>query len=212
MYPAAIGPEFSALHPRLATYFDAIPLGSVGTGVGVFDVVGTPRRWLWPALWLLGRAGVLFPAWQRNVPFVVENRSRVDESGQPVVSALRRFRFPSGDRVMIDRMRIRNGRLVDRIGTSGLIEAEFASTVENGGLVLRSRRVAIRLGGVRIPIPARVSPVVTLSERFDDHNDCQRVLVTIDAPMLGRLYEYGGSFRYVVEPIDESSITEGERP
>lgn len=214
MYLAAIGPEFSALHPRLKAYFSAIPAGSVGTGSGVFDVVGTPRRWLWPALWLLGRVGVVFPVWQRDVPFTVENRSA--GAGGAAVTANRRFRFPSGDRVMTDVIRAENGHLVDRIGTHGLIEARFTPTVVDGGLVLRSTRVAVRAGQLRIPVPARVSPVVVLVERFDDRNDCQRVLVTIDAPVLGRLYEYGGSFRYVVEPVDgsrtaESGNTERER-
>lgn len=198
VYQTAIGPEFSALHPRLHAYFSAIPAGSVGTGSGVFDVVGTPRRWLWPALWVLGRAGVLFPVWQHHVPFTVENQPLDDGADSRAVTATRRFHLPGGDRVMTDVMRARNGELVDSIGSGGLVTARFSARVVDGGLVLRSTRVAVRLGLVTIPIPARLSPVVVLSERFDDDADAQRVRVTIDAPGFGRLYEYGGSFTYTV--------------
>ncbi|MBE7163154.1 MAG: DUF4166 domain-containing protein, partial [Williamsia herbipolensis] len=62
------------LHPRLRAYFAAIPPGHVGRGDGVFAVVGTPRRWLWPFLALFARDDVMFPVWERDVPFTVENR------------------------------------------------------------------------------------------------------------------------------------------
>ncbi|PWC07953.1 DUF4166 domain-containing protein [Mycetocola zhujimingii] len=198
VYQAALGPDFPALHPRLHAYFSAIPAGAVGTGSGVFDVVGTPKRWLWPALWVLGLAGVLFPVWQHNVPFTVENRSRGDGAGSRAVTARRRFHLTGGDRFMTDVMRARNGELVDSIGSGGLVRARFSARVVDGGLVLRSTHVAVRLGRLTLPIPARLSPVVVLSEQFDDDADAQRVRVTIDAPGLGRLYEYGGNFTYSV--------------
>ena len=50
-YELSIGAEVLArLHPRLRTYFGPVPPGHVGRGEGVFTVVGTPRRWLWPVL------------------------------------------------------------------------------------------------------------------------------------------------------------------
>ncbi|WP_394768763.1 DUF4166 domain-containing protein [Lacisediminihabitans sp.] len=86
-YRAVVGGALDGLHPRLRAYFGAIPVGSLGRGEGVFDVVGTPRRWLWPALWVLGRQGVLFAVWQRDVPFTVINRPIVDAAGRTAVAA-----------------------------------------------------------------------------------------------------------------------------
>ena len=61
-YEEVFGDTLDSLHPRLRLYFGEIPRGSIGVGAGVFDVVGTPRRWLWPALRLLAAEGIMFPA------------------------------------------------------------------------------------------------------------------------------------------------------
>jgi hypothetical protein len=37
---------------------------------------------------------------------------------------------------------------------------------------------------------------VTLAERFDDASVFQHVTVMIDAPNIGRVFEYSGSFSY----------------
>ena len=62
-WEAALGDRLDELDPALRAYFSAIPDGSVGRGSGVFDQVGTPRRWLWPVLAILGRTGIVFPVW-----------------------------------------------------------------------------------------------------------------------------------------------------
>ena len=98
-WEAALGDAVSQLHPRLRAYFSPIPAGHVGRGRGTFDVVGTPRRWLWPALWVLGLDGVVFPVWERDVAFTVENRW---DGG--ILRAARTFHFRGGIRVMTDAM------------------------------------------------------------------------------------------------------------
>jgi hypothetical protein len=200
-YESVLGDEFHTLHPRLTTYFSNIPAGSVGRGVGTFDVVGTPRRWLWPVLVLMGRAGMIFPVWQRSVPFTVINRPTTAGNGEPAVAATRRFLFRSGTRVMADLTTVVNGELVDRIGTTGRLQATFTATVTDSGLDLRSTSVAVRIGRSILRIPVLVSPVVRLSERFDDDADRQLIRLTVDAPLLGRLYEYSGTFRYSVQTL-----------
>ncbi len=66
-------------------------------------------------------------------------------------------------------------------------------------LHLTSRAVGIRWGRLRIRLPRVLSPVVRLTERFDDAIDRQRVSVAIDMPVLGRIYEYAGDFSYRIE-------------
>ena len=203
-YELVLGEELEGLHPRWRAYFAAIPPGHHGLGVGVFERVGTPRRWLWPLLWLLQHGGVLFPGWHRDVPFVVVNRPGLNADGLPAVTAERRFAFTTGERVMLDSIEATGVRpgLVDQLGRPRLIEAELAASVIGGALHMRSTAVALHLGRLRVPIPAVIAPTVALIERFDDGIDEQHVAVELSAPLLGRLYEYSGSFRYEIRAGD----------
>jgi hypothetical protein len=170
--------DLDGLHPRLRAYFGEIPAGSIGVGRGVFDVVGTPKRWLWPVLWVLGRQGVVFPAWARDVPFTVVNRP---EGG--ALHGIRTFHFARGDRQMVDLMSASDG-LVDELGTRRQYRAELSGEVVDGGLRLRSTSMR--------PLPGRVEVV----ERWDD--GLQHVAVVITAPLIGRVYEYSGYFSYEI--------------
>lgn len=211
-YRAVLGAAFDELHPRLRTYFDAIPAGAVGRGSGVFDTVGTPRRWLWPVLAVFARAHVMFPVWERDVPFTVENRP-VQAGGSPAVAAVRRFRLGGlggsrGSATMLDEIGVADGFLVDRLGVPVRAEARFAASVLDGGLRLRSTAVWLVVGGRRLRIPAVLSPVVVLTERWDDEAEHQRVSVAVVAPVVGRIYQYRGRFHYGITAQDDK----GEQP
>ena len=151
------------LHPRLRTYFGPVPPGHVGRGEGVFAVVGTPRRWLWPVLAWLARDGVVFPVWERDVPFTVENRpvrvgrgaatgrearptptgrpttehpgshTRGPSAGRVAVRAHRTFRFRSGDRTMVDAITAEPEGLVDHLGRHGRLSATLRAEVDADG-------------------------------------------------------------------------------
>lgn len=108
-YQAARDGDLTGLHPKLREYFAAIPAGQHGLGRGVFAVVGTPRRWLWPVLAVLARDGVVFPVWEHGVPFVVVNRP-----GPARVDAVRRCEFRGESRDMIDAIGADSDGLVDR--------------------------------------------------------------------------------------------------
>ncbi len=84
------------------------------------------------------------------------------------------------------------------LGKPPIVEAEFDVDVVNGGLRLQSRRVGLRLGRLRVVVPKAMCPVIALSERFDDSTDRQRVDLVVDAPIIGRVYEYAGTFTYRV--------------
>lgn len=199
-YEVALGDVLVGLKPRLRAYFAAIPAGHHGVGEGVLTRIGTPRRWLWPVLWLFARDGVLFPVWERDVPFTVVNRPAPDPSGLVAVSAVRTFRLGSGTRRMVDAITAGPTGLVDNLGAHRRWEAGFTARVVDGAVQLTSTGVALQLAGRRIRIPRLIAPRVALVERFDDATGSQHVEVTVDLPLLGRLYEYGGSFRYRVAP------------
>jgi hypothetical protein len=184
----ALGAAVEGLHPRLRAYFGPIPPDRVGRGSGTFDVVGTPNRLVWPILAVLGRAGIVFPVWQQQVPFTVENRF-----DGTTLRAHRVFAFRGGSRTMVDAVEERDGLIVDRLGCGGPVEAELAATVQDGMLLLRSVRVRWR----GIPIP--FGPRVHLSEAWNERTGRQHVAMTLQHPLLGMLYSYRGDFDYALE-------------
>lgn len=199
------------LHPRLRAYFSAIPDGHVGVGEGVFDVVGTPRRWLWPVLSVFARDGVMFPTWERDVPFRVENRPVRVRRGRRggtedglealvAVRAHRTFRLRSGERTMVDAITAEPDGLADHLGRHGRVSAALRVDVVDGALHLVSTSVTLRVLGRAWRLPAVVSPRVSLTERFDDEADRQRVSLVLDAPLVGTLYRYEGAFEYSIVP------------
>lgn len=214
-YELSTTPDVLArLHPRLRTYFGPVPPGHVGRGEGVFDVVGTPRRWLWPVLAVFARDSVMFPVWERDVPFTVENRpahvrrGRAGREARPADRAHRTFRFRSGSRTMVDAITAEPDGLVDHLGRHGRISARLRAQVDGdgpdaGALRLVSTRVTFRALGREVRLPALIAPRVTLTERFDDEADLQRVSLVLTAPVLGTLYRYEGSFRYEIAPDTE---------
>lgn len=215
-YELSAPPEVLArLHPRLRTYFGPVPAGHVGRGEGVFDVVGTPRRWLWPVLAVFARDSVVFPVWDRDVPFTVENRAARVRRGsgagleaRPAVRAHRTFHFRSGARTMVDAITAEPDGLVDHLGRHGRVSARLRAQVDAdgpdaGALRLASTHVTFRVLGRDLRLPAALSPRVTLVERFDDEADVQRVSLVLAAPVLGTLYRYEGAFRYEIAPDTE---------
>lgn len=208
-YEIVLGHSLADLHPRLTAYFGEIPAGSVGRGSGTFDRVGTPRLWLWPALAVLARAGVAFPAWERDVAFTVENRPVVDSRGHTAVSATRTFSFRRGERRMTDAITAESGaeaagraemHLVDHLGAARRVTTRLRASVIGGELHLHGDRVGLRIGPRHVAILRALSPTVELVERFDDEAGRQHVSVELRLPVVGLIYEYSGHFDYAVVP------------
>lgn len=199
-YERALGAEFAELHPQLQRYLGAIPVGGVGVGVGVFHDAGLRIRTLRPLFALLGGLGIAFPERGEDVPFRVHNRPEADGS----VSAVRTFSFASGEREMRDRIGVTPRGLVDRLGRGGLLEVELAAGVRAGILRLESRRLALRIRGIRLPLP-RIVRVTLQEEALPGSDGAQRVTVDVRAPLLGQVYGYAGTFRYRVEMPAEAS-------
>jgi hypothetical protein len=188
----ALGDRFDDLDPRLRTYFGPIPAGRVGRGHGTFAVVGTPRRWLWPAFAVLAPAHVLFPVWQTDVAFTV-----VNTPGRALTAA-RTFSFARGDRTMRDAVACSHGSLQDVLGDPQRICVRLRADVVDGGLLLTSTRAWLILGGIRFPIPSFLAPRMTLTETVG-RDGRQHVAFVLTAPLIGRIYEYRGAFDYGIE-------------
>ncbi len=193
IYQRVLGDSFDALDPQLQAYFGPIPAGQEGHGIGTYDDAGLRVRALRPLFALLGRRAIAFPDHGTRVPFTVRNLDGPDG----VRRSVRTFRFAAGTREMTDAMRASDGRLVDRIGIRGEIEIELALSVSAGGLRMESRRLALRVFGLRMPLP----PLVTILLRETAvSDDTQRVELRLTAPVLGEIYGYSGTFTYAVRP------------
>lgn len=194
-YLRALGEQRPALHPALSTYFSPVPRGRVGIGEGVFERVGTPRRWLWPILRLLQDGGAVLAGWHEQVPFTIRNRTI---AGRAV--SVRTLHLPDGDWVMKDTvMAGPGGRVIDQIGEPTTLAVSFDVAVDEHALTLRSRAMGVRVAGVRVRLPRLLAPVVRLRESAEKQAGLQRVELTVDAPLIGRIYEYAGTFTFRVE-------------
>lgn len=152
--------------------------------------------WLWPIFWLLTRPSILFPEVGIDVPATMLIVAGRDRRGQPCQRWDRTFAFRTPrrfDAVMgFDPER---GQVVELFGRRELLEITWdvhfhpPDTME-----IATRRVALRLGRHRLPIPRPLCVAVRAEERAvrDD-------LITIDlklsVPLLGTIFGYEGSFR-----------------
>ena len=213
-YENALGERMHRLHPVVQRYFSAIPAGCVGIGEGVFEEFGTPRRWLWPLLRPLERRGVLVAGYARDVPFRIENRTvavtGVGATGEGegeigAAVARRTIELPDGPWETRDSVIASGDGVLERLGAPWTVSSLFEVGVEdegdgNGGaLTLVSRRVGLVVGRLRVRIPRLVAPVVRLREGYDEVGGLQRVEVTMDLPLIGRIYGYRGGFAYRIE-------------
>ena len=81
------------------------------------------------------------------------------------------------------------GLLAERMGA---MEMRFALAVENGALGYRTRRVALCLGPLRLPLPRWLAPRVTAWEK---PGAADQVQVTVESrlPLVGLLISYEGT-------------------
>ena len=121
----------------------------------------------------------MFPVWEHDVPFTVENRPVTVRRGRiggrdgrptagreahPAVRAHRTFRFRAGDRTMVDAITAEPDGLVDHLGRHGRVSARLAVTVDTdgpdaGALRLVSTRVSFHALGREWSLPAVVARV-----------------------------------------------------
>lgn len=197
IYQRVLAADFDRLDERLQRYFGPIPSGGVGVGRGTYDVAGLRVRALRPVFAWLAWRRIMFPEIGHHVPFTITNTP--DASG--ALSAVRTFAFPARRRTMEDTMSVVDGRLIDRLGRRRGLEVELDLTVADGALRMTSERCALRIRGIRIPLP-RIARV-TVDERISARTDRQHVDVRLRIIGLGEVFRYAGSFDYTITPLAE---------
>lgn len=81
------------------------------------------------------------------------------------------------------------GLLVERMG---IVELRFRLEAAGGALNYQTVSAALRLGSLRIPLPRRLSPCVTASERAVSDMNQIHVSVGVTFSLIGRLITYDG--------------------
>jgi hypothetical protein len=186
VYQRVLGGQIESLAPELRAYFSGSH--GVGVGTGVFEVAGSRRRFLRPALAWLAWRRILFPEYGCDVPFDITNTPTEDGG----LEAVRTFHFASRDRPLEDTMRVVDGRLHDFLGKRRGFEVRMTLTITNGLLEIRSDRQWLHLRRLRVRLPRFAT--VAVSESWLDGR--QHVDVRLRSPILGEWFRYAGSFSY----------------
>ena len=186
VYRRVLGRDLAGLKPELRRYFSGHD--GVGVGRGVFEVAGSRLRILRPALAFLAWRRILFPEYERDVPFEIANTPRPDGG----LDAVRTFHLSGGARPLEDTKRVIDGRLHDFLGARRGLEVRMELTTSDGLLQMRSERLWLHVGRLRIPLP----PLATVTVDESWSGGSQHVDVRLRSPLIGEWFRYAGSFSY----------------
>ena len=213
VYRVLLGDRVDLLQPQLSNYVDGAVRGDAGVGRGAYEFAGPSKRWLAPLFTLATRTNALFGERGSNVGLTVVNVPHSDRRGRVCLSSTRSFAFPGVTRTMEDTMLAgRDGLLHDFLGRRRFLEVSLRLGLSSQGwLRMRSVGTWVWIGRLRVPLPRIFSARVDLTERWDSATASQKVDVTLTHPVLGRVFEYRGSFTYEprggpIDAVDTAAI------
>lgn len=206
VYQLALGPDFRLLQPELQQYFSLSPAarndGGVtvsGVGSGTFDVAGCPVPVLRPFLGLASSDNALFPEYQHQVPFTIENRASLAAGGQPQLTAIRTLHFENRTRIMEDRTSWDDalGTAVGALGRSGRLLTDLTCSVGSGGRMrIVSRRSRLAAGRRSVLLPLLFDAAAFTEQWWDESDQRFRIRTKVIQRQFGTVLEYDGSFTY----------------
>ncbi|MHC9043810.1 DUF4166 domain-containing protein [Microbacterium saperdae] len=195
----ALGAEAERLHPQLLAQMRAVAPAR-DRAEGVFEVAGSR----FGRLSALGRPVVgprmLVTRFGREVPFTLTLRCGVTASGRATLDTTREFRFRGSTQYITDRLTttVRPGIVHNELGARGRVEMlEHCSVTDDGALRMRTRRVALRLAGRRIPLGGVFGVDVDLEDGWDESRGRRTIRMRATNPLFGTVLEYRGWYRYV---------------
>ncbi|WP_224449573.1 DUF4166 domain-containing protein [Haloprofundus salilacus] len=203
VYERALGSEADELHPEVRERYvldaedDALCVGrgemNISRGTHVL-----------PALYAMASRNLLFPEAGNDVPFTLKTVGLRDDAGREALSTIRTFRFDHGRR-RFDSLTVwdaENGRLLDFLGTGGLLVTELRPSVEAGALVVESGRQWVRRGDRYVRLPALLAASVEVRERYDDADERYHVDAVVENRLAGHVLSYRGTFTQETETLE----------
>ena len=206
VYERALGSAVEDLHPKVRERYDLGPDDDrLCIGRGRMDI--SRGTHVVPALYAMPRRNLLFPEAGHDVPFTVRTAGFSDEHGREVLATLREFEFPQ-ERRRFDSLSLWDAtedRLLDFLGTGGLLVSELHPRVEAGAFVIESGRQWIRLGDRYVSLPDPLSATVEVRDRYDDADDQFHVSAVIENALAGHVLSYRGAFTEEITDLETAA-------
>ena len=195
VYEHALGAEADELHPNVRERYSTDPEDdAICVGRGKMDI--SRGTHVLPALYAMTSRNLLFPEAGHDVPFTVRTVGFRDETGHEVLATIREFRFGSKRR-RFDSLTVwdaDNDRLLDFLGTGGLLVSELHPHVEAGALVVEAGKQWLRLDDRYVPMRGPLAVDVEVRDRYDDADERYHVTATIENTLAGHVLSYRGAF------------------
>ena len=189
LYPRLLGAGWATVHPQVRGMH---LMGERLEACGRFCVEHGPGR-LGRLLARLSRAPS--PRGEVQVLLVVE-RDGHRENGEIGERWVRTF---GGETMITTQGLAPGGLLAERFGA---LKVRFRVTVEEGGLAYRQAAAALRLGRLRLPLPAWAAPRIAATELPAADGPGTHVEVTVSSALAGRVLRYHGRLTARVEEVD----------
>lgn len=171
-------------------------------------------RLLTPAIWVLGRLGVLVARRGNDVPSAVRVSAQRDAAGRPVVRFERTLQFDQP--VRFDSITVWDEdrqQLVDVVGPGGFLRTASEASYHAERLRFRSTAIGLAFRGRTFWLPEKVSALLcgrVLFVQQASHQEANSVVIALKLshPLVGELFAYRG--RFTVRPVPRCLQTQSQ--
>ncbi|KTG08412.1 hypothetical protein AUR64_19480 [Haloprofundus marisrubri] len=211
VYERALGDDADDLHPKVhERYALDVDDSVVCVGRGEMDI--SRGTHVLPALYAMRSRNLLFPEAGRDIPFTVTTVGFRDDAGHEALATIREFRF-GPKRRRFDSLTVwddENERLLDFLGTGGLVASELHPSVEAGALVVEGGRQWLRRDDRYVSLPGPLAASVEVRDRYDEVDEKYHVDAVVENPLAGHILSYRGAFTQETETLE--TVPDGMRP
>ena len=206
IFAQAMGADFARLHPMLQRRFGVgLDAGYGCIGTGTMTSIRRGPWWVLPFLHLGRVRNILIPDVGANVPFTIRNYPYTDPFGRETITFAREYRIRRRPSRFDATMVLRDGRVVDYLGTHQHLAVDLDLRVtDEGWLRLTSHGQRFYEGPVGFRFPLLLSGEATLLESYDDDAEVYRVHLEVRNRVLGFLFGYTGEFRCEFVPATDA--------
>jgi hypothetical protein len=198
IFLTVLGAEASQLHPEVLAQMRAVD-ASDAEAHGLFTTAGSRFGMLSMLVRPFVGPAILLTRFGRDVPFVLTDRPLRGVDGIEMRDSARELVFPGSTQSLVDRMieTSEPGVVRTLLGVRQRVEVMMrCSVTDYGALRMRSGRVALLIGRVRIPLSGIFGVDVTLEDGWDDDRRRRTISMRAHNPLFGTVLEYRGWYRY----------------